>query len=229
MQRPAAVLVGMLLAVPAAAQTPARDPSATLEQVLPSDVAALVLVHIADARARQLPAAALEHRALELAAKGVRPADIERDVAAQEIAMAAAKQALEAGGRSHPDDDEVDAAGTVLQKGLDGAAVSALAKSAPSGRSLAVPLLVIASLTDRGLPSDEALEQVLARLQARASDQELQQLPGQSDQALTHRPALTGQALAGTNGSRVSGLVPPSPHGGGTVRPTTPARPSGHP
>ena len=50
------------------AQTPARDPSARLRQVLPADVAQRVLARIAEARARQLPAEALENRALKFAA-----------------------------------------------------------------------------------------------------------------------------------------------------------------
>ena len=48
----------------AAAQTPAHDPSDRLREILPADVAERVLARIADARARALPAAALENRAL---------------------------------------------------------------------------------------------------------------------------------------------------------------------
>jgi hypothetical protein len=56
----AAILV---LAPCALAQIPAKDPTARLKEVLPPDVAARVLARIADARARQLPADALENRA----------------------------------------------------------------------------------------------------------------------------------------------------------------------
>ena len=55
------------------AQTPAKDPSARLREVLPADVAQRVLARIADARDHQLPAEALENRALKFAAKGVDP------------------------------------------------------------------------------------------------------------------------------------------------------------
>jgi hypothetical protein len=64
------------------AQVPASDPSARLRAVLPAQVAERVLARIAEARAHQLPAEALENRALKFAAKGVDPINIERSVKA---------------------------------------------------------------------------------------------------------------------------------------------------
>lgn len=185
------------------AQTPANDPSARLRAVLPPDVADRVLARIAEARARELPAAALENRALKFAARGVAPADIERSVSEQAGRMDAAKRALvRARGGRPATGDEVEAGAEAMRQGVDGAAVSALAKSAPSGRSLAVPLYVIGGLTDRGLPSDEALRRVQARLQARASDAELHAMPGelppQAKGGQANRPAETGRDLAAT-------------------------------
>ena len=55
----------VLVAEASMAQTPARDPSARLKEVLPADVAQRVLARIAEARAHQLPAEALENRALK--------------------------------------------------------------------------------------------------------------------------------------------------------------------
>ena len=159
------------------AQTPSKDPSTRLREVLPADVAQRVLARIADARARQLPAEALENRALKFAAKGVAPADIERSVSEQVDRMEAARAALVAGRRDVPDADEIQAGAEVMRKGVDGQAVSALARSAPSGRSLAVPLFVIGSLTDRGVPAAQALQRVMSRLQQKASDADLETLP----------------------------------------------------
>jgi len=200
------------------AQTPAHDPSERLRAVLPADVAERVLARIADARAHQLPAQALENRALKFAAKGVDPADIERSVSEQADRMEKAKQAL-AKGRGRPaTDDEVEAGADALRKGVDGAQVSALAKSAPSGRSLAVPLYVVGSLVDRGLPSDAALARVQERLQARATDPELERLPGQlpaqAAAGQAHRPTETGRELAATK--RPSGVPA---NGGAGARP----------
>ena len=201
------------------AQTPANDPSAKLKEVLPASVAAHVLATIADARAHQLPAQALEQRALKFAAKGVKPDDIQRAIDAQAIRMRQAKDSIgKARGRS-ASGDEIEAGAEALRQGVDGSAVSTLAKSAPSGRSLAVPLYVIGSLVDRGLPSDEALQRVLDRLKARASDTELQQLPAQAGAGQSHRPTGVGEGKPATAG-RPTGV-------GG--RPATAGPPSGVP
>ncbi len=195
-------LVVLLLAIvlsahDSIAQVPARDPSTRLREVLPADVAQRVLARIADARARQLPAEALENRALKFAAKGVDPSNIERSVNEQAARMEVARAALASGRGSAPAGDEIEAGAEAIRKGVDGAAVSLLAKGAPSGRSLAVPLFVIGVLTDRGLSSEQALQRVLARVQARASDSDLESMPGElPPQAIAgkaNRPTSTGR------------------------------------
>lgn len=205
--------IGILRAVAAAsaifagvagAQLPGKDPSDRLREVLPADVAAHVLATIADARAHNLPAQALEQRALKFAAKGVKPADIQRSVDDQAARMGAAKAAIAKGRGRGADSTEIEAGAEAMRQGVDGSKVSELAKSAPSGRSLAVPLYVIGSLTDRGLPSDEALQRVLARLQARASDNDLQQLPSEVTKGQSHRPVTAG-ASAGSHKPATAG------------------------
>lgn len=178
----------------ASAQTPARDPSERLREVLPPDVAAHVLATVANARSHNLPAQALEQRALKFAAKGVKPADIQRSVDEQAARMGLAKAALERGRGRAADSTEIEAGAEAMRQGVDGSKVSELAKSAPSGRSLAVPLFVLGSLTDRGLPSDQALQRVLDRLNAHASDSDLQQLPAQAANGQSHRPVGGGSA-----------------------------------
>jgi hypothetical protein len=187
------------------AQTPAKDPSTRLREVLPADVAERVLTRIADARARQLPAEALENRALKFAAKGVAPADIERSVSEQAGRMEAARSALLAGGRSAPAGDEIEAGAEVIRKGVDGASVSTLARTAPRGRSLAVPLFVIGSLTDRGVPAGEALQRVMTRLQQRATDADLETLPGDLPVQAAADKDRGNQGNRGNNGRGVSG------------------------
>jgi hypothetical protein len=196
--------LAILLAAPGSiAQVPARDPSTRLREVLPADVAQRVLARIAQARARQLPAEALENRALKFAAKGVDPKNIERSVNEQAARMEIARAALAAGRGSAPAGDEIEAGAEAIRKGVDGAAVSSLAKNAPSGRSLAVPLFVIGVLTDRGLSSSAALQSVLARLQALASDSELESMPGElPPQAIAgqaNRPTSTGRDFGQTH------------------------------
>lgn len=178
-RRLAHLTIAILFAATAAqGQSAAKDPATRLREVLPADVAARVLATIAEARARRLPAEALENRALKFAAKGVAPADIERSVNEQLQRIDAARSALGSERGSAPADDEIEAGAEVLRKGVDGAALSLLARSAPSGRSLAVPLFVIGSLTDRGVPASDALQRVISRLQQRASDADLETLPG---------------------------------------------------
>ena len=191
------LLATALVVQPSTAQTPAKDPSTRLREVLPADVAQRVLTRIAEARARQLPAQALENRALKFAAKGVDPKDIERSVNQQAQRMEGARFFLSTGRGATPAADEIEAGAEAMRKGADGAAVLRLAKSAPRDRSLAVPLFVIGSLTDRGLSSDQALERVLARLNQRASDADLErmpaELPAQAIAGQANRPAETGR------------------------------------
>ena len=214
----AVVLAAAAIGSESIAQTPAQDPSTRLKEVLPAAVAQRVLDRIAAARARELPAQALENRALKFAAKGVAPEAIERSVNEQADRMERSRAALVNGRGSKPAPDEIEAGAEAMRKGVDAAEVSRLAKSAPN-RSLAVPLFVIGTLRDRGLPSDEALTRVLARLEARASDTELEampgELPGQAARGQSQRPA--------DNGRRVGQGSP------GSGRPATAGPPAGVP
>jgi hypothetical protein len=194
----AALMLALALAPRSSgAQVPASDPSARLRAVLPAQVAQRVLARIAEARAHQLPADALENRALKFAAKGVDPVNIERSVNEQASRMEVARAALSSARASAPAGDEIDAGAEAIRKGVDGLSISFLAKNAPSGRSLAVPLFVIGSLTDRGLSSDDALKRVLARLKARASDADLESMPGdfpaRGSSGQGNRPASSGR------------------------------------
>ena len=199
----------VLVAQGSSAQTPAKDPSTRLREVLPADVAQRVLARIADARARQLPAEALANRALKFAAKGVDPKDIERSVNEQAQRMDNARSALASGRGSKPAGDEIEAGAEAMRKGVDGASVALMAKKAPSGRSLTVPLYVLGSLTDHGISSSQALQRVLTRLNARASDSDLESMPGELPaQAATgqaNRPATTGRDFGQSHAPAGSG------------------------
>jgi hypothetical protein len=206
-----------------AAQTPAHDASARLREVLPADVAARVIERIAAARARELPAQALENRALKFAARGVKPEEIERAVSEHATRLEQSKQALEAARAKRPSSDEIEAGAEVIRMGVDGAAVSAFAKDAPRDRSLAVPLYVIGSLIGRDLPRDEALKAVQKQLDARASDAELEKLPAQATAGKNRKPAVVGRELAATKRPGAAG--PPSgvpANGGSGVAPVRP-------
>lgn len=209
----------MALSVSASAQGTSNDPASRLREVLPAEVAERVIATVADARSRGLPARALEQRALMLARKGTDPRAIAQSLAAQSRAMGEARAALARGRAGRPADEDVAAGAEAMRQGVDGSQVSELAKSAPSGRSLAVPLLVIGSLVDRGLPSDAALARVLERMQARATDAELARLP---EQAVAGRAR--GEAgRANRQAGRPSGPGAVGRGAGGTARGTPPA------
>lgn len=225
----AMMLGGVLFSAELGAQTPANDPSARLREVLPADVAERVIARITAARNRELPpqaVAALENRALKFASRGVAPAEIERAVGEHADRMVRSREAIETARAAKASGEEIDAGAEAMRQGVDGATVSALAKSAPSGRSLAVPLFVVGQLVERGLPSDAALARVQERMTARASDRDLERLPGEQGNRPTtagqgrpsDRPGATGRPQQGpaTGGQ---GTIPT-----GTGRPTTPGR-----
>lgn len=158
-----------LLPVSLAAQ---QDPVVRLGEVLPPELAAQVVARVDAARELELPITAVANLALEGVAKGRSAAEVLTAVDQLVADMGRAREALEAAGHE-PGAGEIEAATTALRMGIDGEDVSDLARSGPPGRSLAVPLLVLGGLAQRGLPSDEALAAVSARLAARAGDAEL--------------------------------------------------------
>jgi hypothetical protein len=224
-----------LAAAPLAAQPgspgKAYDPSPRLREVLPADVAERVLARIAAARSRGLPAQALERTALKGAARSVPPADIERAVAAQEHRLDRSNAALSSVPGRPTSGDEIEAGAEALRQGVDGASVSELAKSAPSGRSLAVPLHVLGSLVARGLPSDQALAAVVERLNARVTDSQMAQLPEQVGSREIGKPNVTGPDLAATRRPGSAGGPPASVPANGAARtpPAAPGKPAGRP
>lgn len=212
------IIAATLLFSSAASAQNASDPSAKLRQVLPADVAQHVLATIADARSHSLPAAALEQQALHLTSKGAKPADVQKSIDRSADNMKKSKAALEKAGRK-PTNDEVVAGSELIGRGVDGKKVSEFAKTAPSGRSLAVPLYVTGSLMNRGLKSDAAMARVHDRLMAKATDRQLtaeanatanEKRPETANKTggLAHRPATVPAPLA---------------------RPSTPGRPASTP
>jgi hypothetical protein len=189
----------MTFATSAMAQT--DDASTRIKEVLPAPFATRILTVIARARAHELPAEALENRALKFAAKGVQPDSIEKSVVEHEARMERGKESIERARGSKAAADEVEAAAEVLRKGVDGPALSEFAKSAPSGRSLAVPLYVVGGLVDGGVPSNDALRRVAAGLRAKASDRDLEKLasefPPRGNNGNGRGPDMTGRPTDG--------------------------------
>jgi hypothetical protein len=227
----------LLMATPATAQEPGQsqpyDPSPRLSEVLPDGVREHVLAVIANARSRGLPAQALERTALKGAARNVPASEIERAVVAQAERLERVQEALARVPSRRSSGEEIEAGAEATRNGVDVSELVELATSAPSGRSLAVPIHVLGSLVARGVPGKDALAAVLARLEARAPDTEIAQLPEQATTRPAGRPETTGRDLAGTKRPG-SGGAPPAgvpANGGAGVRPTVPrpSTPSGRP
>lgn len=226
-----AVMIASTYVAPLAAQAPqnrAYDPSDRLREVLPPEVADHVLATIAASRSRGLPTQALERIALKGAARQVPPTEIQSAVDAQAARLSESRRMLTSATDRQMEDDEIEAGAEALRKGVDGSSVSGLAKTAPSGRSLAVPLYVLGSLVERGLPSDDALAAVVERLSAKATDAQIAELPEQAA-TMGRKPAETGRDLAATRRSPAAGGPPASvpANAGAGAKPNvpTPARP----
>jgi hypothetical protein len=224
-----AVLAVTLGGQTATAQDVAGDPSARLAAVLPEAVAQHVLALIKSARAEGLPADALANRSLKFAARGIAPSAIAHAADDQLARMRTARDAIRSARPKPPMGDEIEAGAEALREGVSPGDVAAIAASAPSGRSLAVPLYVIGSLASAGVPSGEALQRVEAKLKANASDADIE--ADGRDAAASHRPADAGRGHGA--GAGQSGGVGAPAHGGGPPagvpgnagqhgRPTTP-------
>ena len=212
------IIAATLLFASAASAQQANDPSAKLREVLPAKIADHVLATIADARAHSLPAAALEQQALHLTRKGAKPADVEKVIDKSAEHMKKSKAALTKAGRK-PTNDEVVAGSALIARGVDGKQVSEWARTAPSGRSLTVPMYVTGSLMDRGLKSDAALERVHNRLMEKATDRQLTAEANAT--ASEHRPVTANKA----GGLAHRPVTVPGP----AARPVSPGRPAGTP
>lgn len=193
------IMMGAAALIPTSLLAQQTDPIARLQSVLPADVAARVIPIVQGAMSHDLPGDAVANVALQGVAMGRSGDEVRAAAEAMVSELRAAHDALSEGGRV-PSPDETKAGALAMRQGIDGATVSALAESVPSGRSLAVPLAVMGALVDRGLPSTDALQAVQERLQNRSSDQQIADLPAGAGQMLAQgmKPAEVGTALAST-------------------------------
>lgn len=164
------VLAGLLVGATAAAAQ--QNPTARLEGRLPADIESHVLERVERANTLRLPTRPIADLALQGVAKGRNGPDVLEALDAMLADLGTAREALSDAGHA-PSVDEVEAAGMAMRMGVDADAISGLARSRPEGRSLAVPLLVLGGLSQRGLPSDAALSRVIDRLGMRMGDGDL--------------------------------------------------------
>lgn len=120
------------------------------------------------ARADGLPTAPLKSKALEGAAKGSPPARIVAVVRAHAAALAEARTALGVSSASA----ELEAGAVALLAGVPPDSLARLRAARP-GRSIVVPLVVIADLIARRVPPPAAATSVLLASRAGVADPEL--------------------------------------------------------
>jgi hypothetical protein len=233
----AIALIAAALAVLPDSLAAQDSPSDRVRDALPRPVAEVVLQRMASARASGLPDLPMANLALEGVAKGRSADEVLAAVESLADRMGQARDLLRSAERA-PESGEIEAAAAVMRMGVDGASIAELARQAPQGRSLMVPIFALGSLSARGLPSDQALGAVAERLAARAVDGELFGSTAGSAAArgLGVGPGQVGPAGAGGlagAGAHVAGInVPagPPPHAGGPPpgrpgRPDTPGAP----
>lgn len=159
----------MLLMGPVAGAQEPVPVTDRLMDMLPAEIGSQVVELVRDLETVGLPGREVATRALQGVARG-RSGD-EVLGAARELA-----DALRAGGAalgSGAAPAEVSAAAAAIQAGAAPGVVAELARGAPSGRSLVVPLAVLGDLVARDLPVEEARALVEAQLARGGEDAEL--------------------------------------------------------
>jgi hypothetical protein len=190
-------------------------PHTTVTAGLSAEARATLEAMLAKAETQHLPSEPMTDIVAEGRAKGAAEAQI---LAAAQKAMArleASQSVLIRAGREHPSEEEVKRGASLIARGVSEAELEAFVEHAPSDRSLVVAFDVLTELTGKGLPVDQALAVIGARLEAGASDAQLHSLGGT---IRTDASALAGLGIglgkpnAGTEsgssvGTTVSGTV----------------------
>lgn len=211
------VSLAMMASGSAAAQSGTADPSARLAKVLPASAAQQVIALMKSARADGLPADALANRSLKFAARGIAPASIVKAASEQLARMRSARDVLRGARGRTPSGAEIEAGAEALREGVRTSDVAALAKGAPAGRSIAVPLYVVGSLVNAGVPEKDAMQRVASKLQSHASDADIESTG--RDAAASHRPADgrgdgAGPGHSGGVSAPAHSASPPAPNHG---------------
>jgi len=160
------------------------------------------------ARERDLPERPIRHRVAEGRAKGASEVQLAAAARRVRLHMEAAHEAMVAAGRRDPSDAEVERGAYAIERGYTKAQIEAVAKSAPSDRSLVVAFDVLARLSARGVPVANALTQVRTRLEARATDASIETLVRTNSSAGV-KPGAANAAAGGTVTGAVKGVIKP--------------------
>ena len=159
-----------------------------------------------------VPREPVAKRVAEGEAKGASEASILAAAGKVRMHLEESHEAMVAAGRAKPTDEETERGAQLMEHGMTKAQVETVTKHTPSDRSLVVAFDVLSRLTARGVPVSNALAQVTAKLDARASDDAILSLAGKSS---------TSAGAAGTYGTPVKGAVGAQNSAAGAVTGTT--------
>ncbi|HEX2094570.1 MAG TPA: hypothetical protein VHG28_19350 [Longimicrobiaceae bacterium] len=196
-----------LLLVSTGAPRAARAQDPRLDDRLDPRTRALVVAVMDSARAQQLPTEPIARKALEGAARGADPARILWAVRGLAIRLRTARGAL--GARST--EAELVAGAAALYIGMDPGDLSRLRRAYPT-ESVALPLVTLADLVERGVPPTVAVSAIWALADAR--------MPGSAYTALRQsviQDIRSGASPASAAQTRLQGLL-----GGGPARAALP-------
>jgi len=135
------------------------------------------------AEQKKLPDQAMRARMAEGQAKGASDAQVAAAVQRAEARLEASQSAMIRAGRKNPTPQEVNSGEQAMARGASEAQVEVVAKHAPSDRSLVVAFDVLSKLQAEGKPVDQAIAQITAKLDARATDDALVSLTSNASAA----------------------------------------------
>jgi hypothetical protein len=164
------------------------------------------------AQEKNVPDQAMRQRMAEGQAKAANDAQVATAVQKTEVRLEASQSAMVHAGRSNPTPQEINAGEQAMARGATDANVEALVKHAPADRSLVVAFNVLSKLEAQGKPVDQALAEITAKLDARATDDALVSLTGSASGAANahgNNPNASGAAAGGATagvGAAVKGV-----------------------
>ena len=194
-----AIVMGQQVSASASAQTDAsvNTPPASFSAQSKTQINA----SFEAARRRNLPTQPMQQRMAEGQARGAAEAQIVTSVQREEARLELAQSAMIKAGRTSPQPREVEAGAQAMEQGATQAQVQAVAQHTPSGRSLVVAFTTLSQLEARGVPVNQAVAQIEAKLDARANDEAIASLASANGSAAG---SLMGAANAGGQGKGAS-------------------------
>ena len=124
----------------------------------------------AEAKEHHVPREPMAHRVAEGHAKGASETAIIKSTGKVKANLEATQEAMIAGGRMHPDDEEIERGESAMERGVTKAQIQAIANSTSGDRSLVVAFDVLAKLAAKGVPVGQAVAQVQSNVSKGASD-----------------------------------------------------------